>query len=362
MHPPLAHLYFYITQGCNLKCRHCWISPRYMASGEKAPCLDFGLFQSIIEQAKPLGLQAVKLTGGEPLLHPEIERMLDHIREQSLRLTVETNGVLCTPQIAAAIARCNGRVSVSLDGAEAPTHEWVRGIPGCFEAALQGLVNLVQAGCRPQVIMSLMRHNAQEMEALVRLAEEKGAASVKFNLVQPTERGEGLHQSGETLSVAELIELGKWVETTLSATTSMRLFYDYPEAFHPLGSMFGERGNGCSRCGIMHILGVLADGSYALCGIGESVEELIFGHAARDALAVVWANSPVLQQIRNGLPARLEGVCADCLMKHLCLGTCLAQNYYAGGSFWAPFWFCQQAYDGGLFPISRLKPEVAAVR
>jgi MoaA/NifB/PqqE/SkfB family radical SAM enzyme len=62
-------------------------------------------------------------------------------------------------------------VSVSLDGSDAETHEWVRGVEGCFEAALQGIRNLVAAGIRPQLIMSLMRKNVGQIEPLVRMAE-----------------------------------------------------------------------------------------------------------------------------------------------------------------------------------------------
>ncbi|OGP52753.1 MAG: hypothetical protein A2Y65_12180 [Deltaproteobacteria bacterium RBG_13_52_11] len=62
----------------------------------------------------------------------------------------------------------------------------------------------------------------------------------------------------------------------------------------------------------------------------------------------------VLQELREGLPSRLGGICTRCLMRHQCLGSCIAQNYYEAGNLWAPFWFCQQADEAGLFPESRL--------
>ena len=94
---PLRQLYFYLTEGCNLKCRHCWISPKYQAPDKPASGLDVELFRDIIKQAKPLGLDGVKFTGGEPLMHPAIFELLDVVRTEELRLIVETNGVLCTP-------------------------------------------------------------------------------------------------------------------------------------------------------------------------------------------------------------------------------------------------------------------------
>ena len=94
---------------------------------------------------------------------------------------------------------------------------------GCFDEAIDGLRNLVNAGLRPQVIMTIMRHNKDQMEPIVRLAEGVGCGSVKFNIVQPTARGEKLHESGETLSIEELVNLGKWVENNLSKSTNLKL-------------------------------------------------------------------------------------------------------------------------------------------
>jgi SynChlorMet cassette radical SAM/SPASM protein ScmF len=181
-----------------------------------------------------------------------------------------------------------------------------------------------------------------------------GASSLKFNLVQPVARGKKLHQSGNTLSIEELVELGSWVENGLSESTDLRLIYDHPVAFRPLGKMFGEAGGGCSSCGILGILGVLADGSYALCGIGAHVPELLFGNAAKCSLEDVWKSTDVLNELRLGLADRLEGVCGDCLMKGVCLGTCIAQNYYRSKHLWSAFWYCDQAWRAGLFPASRL--------
>jgi len=350
----LNTIYFYLTEGCNLACRHCCIAPKFHAIDKSYPALPKELFTSIIHQARPLGLSSVKLTGGEPLLHPQITGLLDIVRKEDLGLVVETNGVLCTPELAKDLASCkNAFVSVSLDGADAETHEWMRGVSGSFEAALNGVRNLVAAGLRPQVIMSLVRRNKDQIESVVRLAESVGAGSVKFNLVQPTARGEVMHEHGETLRIEELVELGAWVENRLSGSAKVTLFYSHPAAFRPMSKMFGD-GQGCGVCGIFGIIGVLASGSYALCGIGESVPELVFGHAARDALSDVWANNSVLQELREGLPRKIEGVCGECVMKGICLGSCVAQNYYSSKNLWAGFWYCEQARAHGLFPGSRI--------
>jgi len=344
-----------MTEGCNLACRHCWLAPKLQQGEKKYPMLDVDLMSHILTQAKPLGLQSVKLTGGEPLMHPGIFDILERIRVENLGCTVETNGVLCTPELARELAGLKNRfVSVSLDGSDAETNEWIRGIPGCFDAAVRGIRNLVEAGLRPQIILTVMRKNRHQVESIVRLAEELGAGSVKFNVLMPTARGEDMHKRGEALTIEELVALGHWVETELSARTRLRIIFHHPAVFRPLGRLFGSDGDGYSRCGIFTILGVLADGTYALCGIGETVPELVFGHAGRDSLEDIWRNNAVLKKIREGLPSKLKGVCGMCLMKSLCLGSCVAQNYYASRDLFAPFWYCEEARKKGLFPESRL--------
>jgi SynChlorMet cassette radical SAM/SPASM protein ScmF len=351
--PALRTLYFYLTEGCNLACRHCWMGPRFDPTGNRYPTLPVELFETAIREAKPLGLSGVKLTGGEPLLHPHFPRLLEIVRREELRLIIETNGLLCTPEIAAEIAKSSNRfVSVSIDGTDAATHEWVRGVTGSFEAARQAVRTLVAAGTRPQIIFTVMRGNAGQVDAIVRMAEELGADSVKFNMVQPTARGKELHENQETLTITELIKLGRHVEEELAPKVKLKLIIDYPPAFRALQGIARE--NGCSVCGIFGVLGVIADGHYALCGIGEHVPELVFGEVGRDLLEKIWRENAILTALREGLPERLEGVCSRCLMKRICLGQCVAQNYYRKGRLFAPNWVCEQAEEAGLFPASRL--------
>jgi len=302
-----------------------------------------------------LGLSSVKLTGGEPLLHPRIKDILELIRTENLVLSVETNGLLCSLELASKMANCkNPFIAVSLDGAKAKTHEWVRGVDGCFDGTLNGIRNLVKAGLRPQIIMTIMRRNKDQMEAVVRRAESLGVGSVKFNILQSIARGEKMNEAGETLPIEELISLGNWVENVLSSSTNLRLYFSQPMAFLRLGKIFNNNGGGSSICRILKILGVLSDGSYALCGIGETVPELVFGHAATDRLEDVWNNNPVYLELREGIPHRFEGICRKCLLRGLCLGSCVAESYHRNKNFWAGNWYCEEAYQQGLFPETRI--------
>jgi SynChlorMet cassette radical SAM/SPASM protein ScmF len=353
----LNTIYFYLTEGCNCKCRHCWITPKYEAGGDgKWPYIALPVFKKVIEQGRRLGVSSIKLTGGEPLIHPDILDILAYVESTGLRLVVETNGLACTPEIAAAIKRCsNPFVSVSLDGAKAETHNWVRGVDIAYDGALNGVRNLVEVGIHPQLIMSLVRRNKDQIEELVQLAEKIGAGSVKFNLVAPVmDRGEQLAENNETLNIKEFIELGKKIEQEIQPKSKIRLCYSHPFAFKSLSAMFEKHDTG--RCGIFGIIGVLGSGKYALCGIGENIPEMIFGDAEKDKLADIWHNNTMLKQIREGLPSKLEGICGDCIMKSMCLGQCVANNYFVHHNLFGSHWFCEEAHKMKLFPESRLVP------
>jgi SynChlorMet cassette radical SAM/SPASM protein ScmF len=352
--PALSQLYFYLTEGCNLACRHCWLAPKFDPAGDRYPVLPLELFSEAIRDSISLGLSGVKLTGGEPLLHPDIMEILEIIRQHGLDFTMETNGLLCTTDIAAAIAlQENPFVSISLDGADEKTHDKIRGLEGAFVKATSAVRQLAVAGVKPQIIMSIMRSNVDQIEGVIKLAEDLGAGSVKFNIVQPTGRGQTISNGAAGIKIDKLIKLGRQVEGEMSDKTGLKLYYDYPAAFHSLRYYSAAEDN-CRACSILSILGVLPNGAYALCGIGSHVKDLVFGKIGHDSLAEIWGKNPVLHQLRNGLPHRLTGICSHCLMKHQCLGSCIAQNYYSSGSLWAPYWFCEQADAMGLFPASRL--------
>lgn len=351
--PALTQLYVYVTDSCNCACIHCWIyAGAATAGGNGGNFLKPDVLEAAIVEAKPLGLQALKWTGGEPTIHPDFPALLVIQKRHGLQGRLETNGMRITAELAAQLADSGvDQVSVSLDGARPETHDSIRGVRGAWDRAVAGFGHLVTRGYRPQIIMSLMRRNVTELEDVLKLAAQMGAGSVKFNIVQPNLRGEEIHAAGEAIPVAELIELNRWVEREVAPRFSFPIYFDVPLAFRSLTRILA---NGSSTCGIKTILGLLADGSYALCGIGVNVPELVFGRAGYEQLDDVWRNHAVLRRIRESVPDRLEGVCGQCLMKTACLGACIAQNYHDSGDLKADYWFCRDAVAKGLFPTSRL--------
>jgi len=351
--PPLTSFYLYLTTGCNLACRHCWITPNF-TKGELSPgqYLDVNLLHQAVAEAKPLGLNSAKLTGGEPTLHPQFMEIVDLLTAEGLRLTMETNGTLIDADLALHLKQKSTlwHVAVSLDGAIAETHDSFRNVVGSFHAALNGLKNLVAAGFRPQVIMCPHHGNIHEVEELVKLAVEAGAGSVKFNPVTRSGRGIGMHERGEALFYDEVMEFSRFVTNELQKRTPIALHIGLPPALSNLRYLMQSAN---ARCSIHNILGILGDGRMALCGIGRNVPELCFGRLGQDSIMEVWTSHPMLIHLRKILQGPYPGICGDCIHAQTCLMHCVAQNYLDTGNLESPAALCREAVSRNVFPDSR---------
>jgi SynChlorMet cassette radical SAM/SPASM protein ScmF len=354
--PALTTFYLYLTDGCNLRCRHCWITPRYV-DGKPDPgeYLDLELLKQAVAEAKPLGLNSAKLTGGEPVLHPQFAEIVDFLTAEGLSLTMETNGTLIDAGLARHLKEESSlyHVSVSIDGPTAAVHDPFRGVQGSFEAAVAGFRNLVEAGFHPQLIMSPHRGNVEYVDDVVALAVELGAGSVKFNPVTRSGRGVGMHERGEALEFGEVIELARYVRGELQERTPIKLILGTPLALYTVGELV--RGGPEGMCHVRHILGILGSGEMALCGIGRTIPELCFGKLGEVSVAEAWLNHPTLCQLRRDLDGQYPGVCGQCIHAKRCLTWCVAQNYQDAGQLVHPPELCVQAWERGLFPRSRRK-------
>lgn len=351
--PKLHTIYYYASGNCNLCCRHCWIQPALGASEPSSYTL-FDILSPIFAEALELGLKTVKLTGGEPCLHPEIDRIIVELSTMGIHLEMETNGTLLNPDRVRIIAEQGVGVSVSLDGSCRETHEGLRGVPGCFDSLLAGMSLLQEAGVPYQVIFSLHSKNLSEMAGAMAIAEKLGARSFKINPVIDMGRGTAMKKNSELLSVPETLEFFNGEFFRLSKNTPMITFFDIPPAFKSLGEL-ADAGPG--SCGILGILGILHDGTAGLCGIGEKVPEMNFGSVLDGNLKKIWNDNPVLQKVRSHFPGNLNGVCGRCCLKMYCGGRCMAHTYVATGLIESGNPFCEEALRLGLFPPGRLVPQ-----
>jgi len=356
---PLKAIYLNPIDSCNLKCRHCWLSPDALIAGstltgrnsgvESGPSLD--AMKRVITEAKPLGLDSIKLTGGEPFLRKDILDLIDLFHDEGLYVDIETNGTLIDRSVARRLEQARVRyISVSLDGASEKTHDDLRGVQGAFRNAIRGIGHLRECGLNTQIIMSLSRANCREITDMAELASELGLQSLKINPILPIGRGLAMHRKMETLTVEEILYAADRVRDELQTKVSIPINFCIPIAFLPLKDIM--EGNH-SECAILNILGIVENGDISFCGIQKVEKDLVMGNIHRDWLPEIWIHHPLLTFMREAIPGQLRGICKKCFFKKTCMGNCIACTYHLSKSLTEPYWFCQEAYRKGRFPETR---------
>jgi len=176
-------IFWEVTKGCNLRCIHCRATATELSSPEDLPtakALD------IIKQVSQLSSPILVLSGGEPLFRDDIFELASYGRDCGLRVALATNGTLVNQKVARRIVDAGvRRVSISLDGADAATHDSFRGIPGAFDEALRGLRNLKDLGMSVQINMTIARHNAHQLPAVLEMSRRIGADALHTFLLVP---------------------------------------------------------------------------------------------------------------------------------------------------------------------------------
>ena len=175
------------TRNCNLSCVHCRASAtRGPYTGELDTAEAFRLLDQIATVARPI----VILTGGEPLLRPDIFDVAAYGNRLGLRMVMAPNGTLITDEIAQRLAAVGiQRLSISLDGASAETHDAFRKVPGAFAGALRGIECIKRAGIAFQVNTTVTQLNLAQIPKIQQLAVELGAVAHHIFLLVPTGRG-----------------------------------------------------------------------------------------------------------------------------------------------------------------------------
>ena len=176
-------IFWELTKGCNLRCIHCRASATELSSPDD---LSTETAKAIIDQIAEVSNPILVLSGGEPLFRKDIFELARYGTEKGLRVALATNGTLVTKGIARKIADAGvKRVAISLDGADAATHDTFRGIPGSFDAAINGFRNLKEVGLSVQINTTIARHNAHQLPDVLALARAIGADALHTFLLVP---------------------------------------------------------------------------------------------------------------------------------------------------------------------------------
>ena len=183
-----------VTDRCNYKCVYC----RTGSEGAQFAELTMAHYLRLIRVFVSLGIQKVRLTGGEPLLRKGIVRLVEQLAElrssgsdgipRPLDIAITTNGHLLA-EMAAPLARAGlGRITVSMDAVEPVTFERVTRVPGSFAAVLAGVRAAQRSGLGPVKIncVLLRGFNENQIIPFARFSREEGVI-VRFIEFMPLE-------------------------------------------------------------------------------------------------------------------------------------------------------------------------------
>jgi heme b synthase len=337
------------TRACNLVCRHCRASAHEHADpGELTTNEALRLIDQIAAFSQPILI----LSGGEPLMRPDIYDVAAYAHEQGLRVAISPNGTLITAQ---SVQRMQGagirRVSVSLDGSSPARHDAIRGVDGAFEGAVRGMRLCREGGLPFQVNTTVMRHNVEDLPALHEQVIGLGAAAWHVFMLVPTGRG----TVDDSISPAEYEAILEWVYEAaqdspipLRVTCGpqfMRLVLTRKEENGPPNLVGGQRPGGHTggHPGMDRMSrGCLAGAGY--CFVSHRGEVFPCGYLPVEAgnvreqdFQAIYRHSPVFQALRD--LSRLEGKCGVCPFVHRC-GGCRARAYGLTGNYLAAEPYC----------------------
>ncbi|MBI3667660.1 MAG: radical SAM protein, partial [Acidobacteria bacterium] len=195
-------IFWELTTGCNLRCIHCRASATELMSPED---LSYEESCRVIDQIAAYAPFILVLSGGEPLWRRDVFDLAERARARNIRVALATNGTLVDEVTADRIVAAGiRRVAISLDGADAATHDSFRGQAGAFEAALAGFRRLRDRGMSMQINTTVSRHNEHQLPQIYDLALSLGADAFHIFLLVPV--GCGLTIKDEQMVSAQHYE------------------------------------------------------------------------------------------------------------------------------------------------------------
>lgn len=308
---PLRQLFWECTQRCNLHCRHCGSDCKTSALVPDMPAHDFlQAVDQLLPHVDPHNLNII-ITGGEPLVRADLEKVGLELYRRELPWGIVTNGLGLTPQRFDSLRRAGlHNITVSLDGLR-DEHNWMRGNPRSYDGAINAIRMIAAAAdLNSDVVTCVNRRTIRQLPQIATLLEDAGVKRWRLFTVFPSGRARGVDD---------------FVLDRDQLTTLMQYIADKRKqgGVHPsfccegfLGAWEGEVRDSFYRCNAgVTVASVLADGSIAACPSIRA--DYVQGNIYRDNLWEVWQNRYQPYRDRQWMHT---GICADCKHWRHCQG------------------------------------------
>ena len=336
----LRLVFWELTARCNLKCRHCRAEAQSdFVAGELTTAEVLKVAADIREAGDPI----VVLTGGEPLVRPDIYDIAEACSKMFTRVALATNGTMVTNDVAQRIVASGiSRVSLSLDGATAETHDGFRGVHGSFAETLRGFDCLKQAGASLQVNVTVTRHNEHEVNQILELAMARGADAFHVFMLVPVGCGAEI-SNDQRLSPDRFEAVLRWLfEKSIELAGRVHIKATCAPQYHRIMRQMSAEKKISMPAPSHHGMQAISRGCLAgsaVCFISRTGDvqpcgylPIKVGNVRETKFGDIWRDSEVFAALRD--PDQLRGKCGACGYRKVCEG-CRARAYAETGDYLA---------------------------
>ena len=333
-----------ITRRCNLRCVHCRSSSQLEVEGHP----DFSLDEAkrVLDDIRSYASPVVVLSGGEPLLRPDVFDIARYGTALGLRMCLATNGSLVTADTCRQITESGIRmVSLSLDGSTAAVHDDFRNQPGAFDGVMNAIRLFNAHNIDFLVNSSFTKRNQDEAPKIHQLVKSLGATAWYLFMIVPTGRGEEI--MAELIPPDEYEAMLNWHydmekeedELLVRPTCAPQYYRVVLQRAKQEGERFKRRtlkfstggSKGCLAGQLICMIDV--DGNVLPC----SYFPLPAGNIRTQSFREIWEESPLFLEMRDF--AGYKDHCGRCEYLNVC-GGCRARAWAVTGDYLAgePFW------------------------
>lgn len=321
--------YYEVTLACDLVCKHCRASAQESAAPDE---LSHELAKSLIDQVASFPRPPMMVfTGGDPLKRADLFDLLRHAVGRGVHAALTPSATPLATYEAFARAREAGvpRLGISLDGADAATHDAFRGFEGSFTRTLEMLENAKKLNMAVQVNTTITRRNVTQVDAIAELLADRGIAMWAAFFLVPV--GRGVEEERIRPEEYEEVFARLWHHSRHQAyavkTTEAPHYRRFvlQQGGDPLAGPEGEgHGQHARRRGHRAPLGV-GDGKGVMfvSHTGEIYPAgflpLPCGRFPEDSVVDTYRNHPTFRALRD--PDGFKGRCGYCEYRYVCGGS-----------------------------------------
>jgi len=304
---PLSFFFLELTPACNNACPGCGTVFTYDRSHLPLSAAEW---TTVVDRLAPYGPR-LRLTGGEPTMHPEFEQIVRHVQAMGLPFTIFSNARWQEPgRVLGFLSGVSGLegILVSMHGAQAASHEAFTATSGSFAETVANIQRAADAGVRVVTSTVITHQNYREVEEIVALSQELGADHAVFS------RYVGRLLPSIEASEQELQVAVQAVERVGGGNGRVRFGSPVPHCF------VSNHSNGC-MAGFVHVT-IDPWGNVRPCPhIPVTAGNVLNG----DGLEAI-LQSPAMERWRQGLLAQ----CGDCAEQSSCFAGCQAMALARG--------------------------------